>query len=99
MDLENVDLFVAEGQINKKHLVEASLSNHFGGEKVDPVCGSGDEESAGLLLHPGEEEGENPALLSAGICGRDAHFDLVEPEYGGGHLFHHPARFDEIEMG
>src|SRR5579864_1594668 len=99
MDLEDVDLFVVERQVHEKYLVETSLANHFSGEKVDPVGRRGDEESAGLLLHPGEEESENPALLPAGLRRGDPHLDLVEPKHRGRHLFHRSARFYESAFG
>src|SRR5215472_9021001 len=99
MDLENVELFVVERQVNKEHLVEAPLANHLGWKQVDTVRGGGYEESTGLLLHPGEEESENPALLAAGIGGRDPHLDLVEPEDRWSHLFHHSARLHESAFG
>src|SRR5579864_4076024 len=99
MDLENVDLFVIERQVDEEHLVEASLANHFGGEKVDPVGRRGDEEPASLLLHPGEEERENPALLPAGLRRSDPHLDLVEPKDRGRHLFHRSACFHESAFG
>src|SRR5579864_872770 len=99
VNLEDLDLFRLERQVDKKHLVETAFAEDLGGKKVDAVGRRGDEKSAGLFLHPGKEERENPALLSAGFGGRDSHFDLVEPQNRGRHVFHHFASFDECSFG
>ena len=99
MDLENLEAFVVERQVHEKHFVEAAFADHFGGQQVDAVGGGGDEQAAGFLLHPGEEEGEDAALLAAGFGGGDAHLDLVEPEDGGGHVFQHFAGGHERAFG
>ncbi len=68
-------------KIDKEYLVESPFADHFSGQKIDAVRGSGDEKAARhFLLHPGEKKRKYSALLPAGIVGgRDPHFDLVEP--------------------
>ena len=91
VNLEDLDALVVQRQIDEKDLVEAAFADHFGGQQVDAVGGGGHEQAARLLLHPGEEEREDAALLAARFGGRDAHFDFVEPEDRGRHVFHHLA--------
>src|SRR5580698_10078214 len=99
MNAENLDHFVVVRKIDKKHFVEAALADHFGGQQVNAIRRSGYKKSAGFLLHPGEEEGEDAALLAAGFGGGDAHLDFVKPEHGGRHVLHHLAGGDEDAFG
>ena len=70
VDPEDLDPLLVERQVDEEHLVEAALADHLGGQQIDAVRGGGHEQAARLLLHPGEEEGEDAALLAA--------FDSVE---------------------
>src|ERR1019366_10659701 len=51
VNFEDLDPFVLARQVHEEHLVETSLTNHLGGEQVDPVGGGGDEQTVSLLLH------------------------------------------------
>jgi hypothetical protein len=65
VDSENLEALFLERQVDEEDLVEAAFADHLGGQQVDAVGGGGDEKPARLLLHPGQEEGENAALFAA----------------------------------
>src|SRR5579884_399647 len=99
MDFEDLDALVVGGEINEENLVEAALANHLGRQQVDAVRGGGDEEAAGLLLHPGQEKSEDSSLLATGLGRGDAHLDFIEPKDRGGHVLHQAAGFDKCTFG
>src|SRR6185436_11328069 len=75
---EDFDALVVERQIDEEDLVEAAFADHLGRQQVDAVRRGADEEPARLLLHPGEEEGEDAAELALLGLRVDAGLDLVE---------------------
>src|SRR5450755_417747 len=99
VDLEDFDALVVERQVHEEDFIEAALADHFGGQQVDAIGGSCHEQAAGFFLHPGEEEGEDTALLAARFGGGNAHLNFVEPQDGGRHVFEHLAGGHEGSFG
>src|SRR6266508_3876822 len=59
VDREDLLAFLLVGQVHEEDLVETSLADDFGREKLDPVGRGRDEDKGALLLHPRQEAREN----------------------------------------
>src|ERR1035437_4171651 len=80
---ENVDTFPTRWQIDEEYLVEATLTQKFGRQRLDIISRSDDKDRLCFLLHPGKECTKNPgrrATITRSPRPEEPFLDLVNQQ-------------------
>lgn len=84
-------------QVHEEDLVETTLAEQLGRQRLDVVGGGHEEDLTRPVLHPPKERSEEPSADSSvsGVRGGKPLLDLVDPQHHGRHCIHRGERGPE----